>query len=387
MRIALVLPHELGSSDDIIPSGISRYTMGLSSALSDRGHEVSIICTTDEDPYSKQISKGIEVIGLKTTGNSRFLFAEQVHELCLEYNYDVIEAHQSKFPLFIEQLLGRTATVTRYASGFTESILSGDFLFDEVGDSLTKYKVSKKELIWTEHLAEVSSIKRSNLVLCASVKLAQKAAELGCGDIHVLPLGLDSIASTDREYTLNQILISVCRFNDSRKGGDLVESIVRNIPKQYSIVVLGEMTDDHTQLRHRLLEDKRVSVISSPISRSNLESLYRSSQFCIVPTRSESFGYNLIEPLSFGIPTLCFTQDDKSGWPLCYMGSWKDQSSYRDIPNILSTLSSDYENQSKRGIDFSKQFLWKNLVDKYEFAYRSAMCNSLIRTRNSRSIL
>jgi len=368
MRIALVLPHELETEDNYIPSGIYRYTMGLAGALGHRGHTVWILSKSNRHLIKAccDADNNIRRHNFTVDSPSRFSFAEQIHEFCLSENVDVIEAHQSQFPLFLEQIIGRTATVTRYASGFTDSILAGDFNFDEVGPSLGLVSPSEKDLVWTEHLCEQHSVRNADLVMCASIKMAQRAHELGCTNIHLVPLGINKFSTDFLDNKNSTILISAVRFNDSRKGGDLVENIVRNIPEGYKITVLGEMTAEHTELRCRLLALGAL-VIDKPLSYSDLQKLYRETQFCIVPTKSESFGYNLLEPLSYGIPTICFDQDDpsKKDWPLFYLGDWRTANLKESLSRIFNSLESNYLRVRTASFDFAKQYEWEKLIERY----------------------
>jgi glycosyltransferase involved in cell wall biosynthesis len=392
MKIALFTPTNFYSEDITeIPSGIAVYTRGLAEALANLGHTVTVIGIFEDMPLLHSnhyfYKDFIEVFLLPATQNN-YLLSSMVHEFLLGNHHDVIEAHQFRAPLLVEQLVGGTPTVVRYASDFMDSISFGKSDFNSGPKSslpeVDFFPVLKKSLAWSEHLSERLVIGNSDAVLCAGTKMVQRAATLS-QNIFELPLGISKVYQ-DSSFMENEVVISVSRFSDPRKGAELVPRILRELPKNIMVTIVGECgSRDATLINEIKASHPNVAITAKPISDDELSTLYRQCSCVIVPTKSESFGYVLLEPLAYGKPVICFDQDDssKTTWPLLRLGNWRRPESYKSVSKVYDYAMSFYAQEQNREslISFAENFLWDTLVDKYVQVYTEAISRAILKGR------
>lgn len=391
MRIALFTPTNFYSQDITeIPSGIAVYTRGLAEALSSKGHEVTIIGIYEDMPLMHPnhyfYKDFIEVFLLPPTHNN-FYLGSMIHEFLLGNHHDVIEAHQFRYPLLIEQMVGGTPTVVRYASDFMDSISFGrsDFTSGPKASipEADFFPILKKSLAWSEHLSERLVIGNAESVLCAGVKMVQRAASLS-QSVYELPLGISKVRHGACYYGDEKILISVSRMSDPRKGAELIPRILKGIPKHTLVNIVGECGPRDADLVKEIKDSHpHVAIFGSPVSDDELAALYDEAGCVIVPTKSESFGYVLLEPLSYGKPVICFDQDDpsKTSWPLLRLGDWRNPDSYNVVPKVFG-IAMDYygqEENREKLVSFAENFLWDKLVDKYVQVYTESISRAILK--------
>ncbi len=385
MKIALAIDSDYYREEDgcKIPSGIVVYTRGLASALTTHGHEVHILCTEDSQEvgvtnYEYEESK-VHAFRIPWSA-ARLTFAEIIHDWLLANPMDVVEAHQMNYPLLIEQMVGGTATVARCASGFMDSLRGGRPSLESYAGALLDYEPVRK-IKWSTHLMENMMLAQADVVLCAGQQPFDTARAL-TDRARVIPLGIEEVDEcplSAREI----VLISVSRFGDPRKGGEIVPSILKHIPSKYRVVVLGEAAKDHPIMRE-LSHLEGCDLLTEPIAEVGLHALYREAAAVIVPTKSESFGYNLLEPMAQGRPVICFDQLDpsKRHWPLFNLGQWGSPEALAKIPEVLAQIELiGYVPLSVQMKEFARNFTWDKLIPSYEEAYTQAIAHSLLSGR------
>lgn len=385
MHIALVTNDIDFGSDERIPSGMSVYTRGLAEALIRVGHKVSVLIPVQEDSVKKSYWDGDDVPAVVPLIVSRRLgtlsgfmeFGSAVHEWCTINRPDVIEAHQFEGTLFVEQALGGVPTVVRYASDTLDSAAVG---------GISVQKVSRSG-VWDKHLLEILTVKNADLVLCGGSRQAARADALGAKLMLELPLGIDDFDYTEcplTERAKSHVLVLVTRFDDPRKGGEFVYPILSSIPPEYTVSIVGELDQSK---RMALLEGapRRPGVVNwifDPLTTPDLHRLMDDTCATIVPTKSESFGLSLLQPMAFGRPTICFVQNDptKREWPLWNLGPASAESC-RSIRTMLKTASDPPKSLDTDLVKFAAQYKWSALVDRYVQAYERAAASALISGR------
>lgn len=386
MKIALAIPSDYyqDEEDCHIPSGIAVYTRGLADALSDAAHDVHILChqrkasAVVEQSYNHGWTT-VHAFSIPTNA-PRLMFSEMIHDWLLANPMDVVEAHQWKHPLLVEQMVGGTATVVRHASGFMDSVAGGVPDVASYEGAFQDYEATRK-VKWSTHLMENEVVRRADVVLCAGQQSLGGASGL-TERARLLPLGIPETTFVD-VYPSVKVLVSVSRFSDPRKGGEIVPHILRSIPSQYEVVVVGEI-NRYEPLVAEMESVRDIELHNEPVSDVQLIDLYRGALAVIVPTKSESFGYNLLEPLAQGRPVICFDQADpsKRQWPLCNLGPWGSPQAIAQIPEVLKFLASqDLLELKNKSRSFAQQFWWPKLIPEYETAYTQAIAHALISGR------
>ena len=354
MRIALVVPGNYYSegAPKYVPSGTTVYYHGLAKALQKAGHDVVLLCFG----YSRKDSGNLEYIcdGVYVCQfpwlASDLDRAMSIHEWLLSNAVDVVESTQCHALLLIEQLVGGTPTVVRMTTDFFENVAAGDTDFGKT-----------RRVEWSKHLLSCHCIARSSQVLCSTHR-QMEFVSAWTDRFQLVAPGVD--ASDIPEDIERQSLISIV-VGDSkvpRKGGAMVDEIVKHLPTTYEVAVIGG-SKEH------------------PLDRCELFLQYAKSTFVVVPERSSSFGYSFLEPMACGTPVICFDQGDKyrNAWPMWNLGPWGSGESIGAIPKLFQALESeDYGELSQRVRDFALNFLWEKVIDSHMAAYSRAIAHSLL---------
>jgi len=399
MRIMFVVCSDYyhPSLPDNLPLGIAVYTRGLSRALVAAGHDVSIVAIrmTDrvaqvEDQYQFEGSTVHMIPGELFT--SSFACSQYVHELLLVYPQDVVEAHQYRGALLVEQLLGGTPTVVRYASDFSDHLSGAKFDFNGVY-GISSLLVPKRSLAWSANLGEIRTTELADLVLCGSEKMIVRASEYS-DHCAFVPLGIpETIAPSESLLEFRQkerhVLVSVGRFMDPRKGGEFAERIAKAlIALGKRVTILGEAFGKRRKDLELFCSRSGVEGLFDPIEEKDLVSLYKNCEFVVVPTKSESFGLVLLEPMAYGTPVVSFylESDDpsKRHWPLLRMGPWSDDSCVdKALPKIVELLGSEgkYVDHCSDCLNFAQEHRWSERLDGYLEAYNRAIANAILKAR------
>lgn len=103
-------------------------------------------------------------------------------------------------------------------------------------------------------------------------------------------------------------VIYAAKFHDAKNHKWLIESLEPLLTKNLIRLILpgnGELFEEVEQI----ISDKKLSTqIKLPgwINRDEMAEYYNKSHLAIVPSKSETLGHNIIEPLAYGIPVISF---------------------------------------------------------------------------------
>jgi len=377
MKIALVSTWKYYKEPtDAIVSGVVVYTRGLAKALVDRGHQVTVLASPPDWDYEPEsyVFEGSNVVILPWQG-SQMRFAEAVAFWLANNPHDVVEAHNWNHSLLLEQLVGGTPTVVRFASDLLSVAETG----------LVDVKEYTRQELWVQYRWEVASLRGADVVLAGGKKMMARAAQMEIQALEV-PLGISFVESLEKVNRKRKgILISVSRFEDPRKGGEFVLDILQQIPIDIPVTVLGTLDRDKrkelvSSARARRKPAKKAGKVTwlfDTVTEQELNDLYRKSLLTVVPTKSESFGLVLLEPMAFGCPVACFDQPDESkiSWPLMRLGPPMKES-FRNLPKAIASVRA--KGQEEDMLKCARRYLWSSIVPQYEEAYQMAIARSLL---------
>jgi len=361
MHIAFVATDYAWGRGKNVPSGIEVYTKTVAEALVRRGHRVTVL-TSDHWGMSRghHECEGVNVEVLQFGKNIRS-WSEEIHQWLLYGDVDVVESHNASSPLIVTQVAGNTPTVVRLASGVLDSGTTGRL----------------EEVCRSEFRAEVFTVSEAEIVIAASDGVKARAERYGAKDVRLLPLGLPPEAfkihqkPAQSEY---DVCVMVSRFGDRRKGGDLVMTALEGM-RDKRVVVIGEMEDDEADIWREAWPE--VTFENKPLDSVILRGFFMASEAVFVPSRSESFGLALLEPLAVGTHVLAFDEvtQVRHGWPLCPVGS------HRKVdPKQIATMLSYLEDAAKDHlVDFAKKFHIDRFIEDYEKVYMEAACRKGMR--------
>jgi len=128
--------------------------------------------------------------------------------------------------------------------------------------------------------------------------------------IHVVPLGANIDEPPARGEILNPVNRGVCRLlfvgvDWSRKGGDIAFETLQElerlgVPAELTVVGCHPPRGvSHERLKVVPFIDK-----NDPDGRAQFDSLFRNSDFFLLPTRAECFGIVVCEACAYGLPVL-----------------------------------------------------------------------------------
>ena len=100
--------------------------------------------------------------------------------------------------------------------------------------------------------------------------------------------------------------------------------------------------------------------------------IFKDSDVMILPTKSENFGYVILESLRSGLPVIT---TNKTPWEIIQTtnSGWIIDDQIDDLENILKKLNTiskeEFLIKSQNSLELSKNFFWDKILDKYIYLY------------------
>lgn len=378
MHVALVAPSEFYEEDLKTKFDSTVYYYGLAKALIKNGIKVTVLCQRRNQVGWMQESSvhGLPIVSFKKP-LFYYQYAFNVHQWLLENpDIDVIDSTQHRCALFIEQEIGGTASVVRIESTFLDDLSGGSVIFE---------KPSRRE-VWSDHLLSCKSVALADVVLSSTRQHAEFASAYN-SRVQNLPPGLD-VSELPRLDEIGpkdgSLYIFVDRFEDTRKGGEILPRILQTLRKDRKVVVVGTAREDSPVVLAMQKAHPGVTLELGVLSRSERMQHYSRASYVLSTSKGESFGYTMLEALACGVPVMCFTQNDttRQTWPLWNIGPWGTQEALSNIPKVIDEI--DRQDQSKFIRDaevLRDRYSWDSLVSEYISVYAKAIAQSLLSGR------
>jgi len=249
-----------------------------------------------------------------------------------------------------------------------------------VGFHFQYNKLNNRQIKYGDYLEQVAFDKCSKLIFSTNrvAESAQNDYKISQEKIEVIPFGANLIHNHNREsiVELNKLkstskvkllFIGVYWYN---KGGDILLEIfdeLRKMDSGYELEVVGSTPKEKKEISgvnfYGFLDK------SIPEQKDKLESLFESSHYFILPTRSEAYGISFVEANSYGLPVFGsnlggvpdIIEDGINGELMDIEKSAKFLAN--QIHNYIS--EGDYNKKSLKAFDHYKEnFTWDNSIKR-----------------------
>ena len=160
-------------------------------------------------------------------------------------------------------------------------------------------------------LLEAAALKRASCVLVMNPQMSEYASAVGARNVILAPPGIDTTFFRPDPKGWNQTgyLLSVCRFNDPRKGLDrLIRAYAIMLDQQPNVPPLvlagrGALPPNLRQLIQSIGVAERTTILTD-VPQAKLPSLYQEASVYMQASYEEGLGISILEAMSCGIPVV-----------------------------------------------------------------------------------
>jgi UDP-glucose:(heptosyl)LPS alpha-1,3-glucosyltransferase len=284
MKIALIIFHA-----DRSRGGAERYTLDLASALSSRGHAVSVICTSatsEKAPYELiQLDSG----GLtRTSRYRRFLQSLEMHRD--RNRYDVVHA---MLPVprcdLYHPHAGLAAAALRGSSWLNRLVNSRPAAFARVEDQLL-HGIAKPPVILCLSEQIKREIRRFYPLADDRLKTLFNAVDLDRFQPEGAPQG----------PKINALIVAQ---DFERKGvREAIEAVARVNDERLHLTVVGKPSPDaYLRIAQNLKIANRVTFAGAS---DDVRPFYANADFFVLPTHHDPCSLVVLESLAMGVPVI-----------------------------------------------------------------------------------
>lgn len=194
-------------------------------------------------------------------------------------------------------------------------------------------------------------------------------------NIRIIPHGVRDVDIANKTIFKNDKKKAIFFSRLHKKKGiiELIDAWLNINNKEWELHIYGPDFDGLKVKIEKMIKNNKSITLFEPVFQEN-EKINKLLDYdlSILPTRSENFGYSILESLQFGIPMLTTNKtpwnnikDENAGWII--------DSSLIELENTLRKIlllqKKDFEEKSKNAIKLSKNYSFKNLKAKYFFLY------------------
>ena len=237
--------------------------------------------------------------------------------------------------------------------------------FDEW--SLTQKKLKKKIALY---MYQTFFLNRANVIHVTSDQEKVNLQKI-CDNknIIIIPHGSDPTVIRSKNFFegTKKKAIFFSRLHKKKGIEELVESWLNIKNNDWELHIYGFDYDGYKELlKKKIKNDKSISIFDPILS--NNEELFKSYDFMILPSRSENFGFVVLEAIQNGLPVLT---TDGTPWSIIEKNNagWIIDKNLTELESkineIFSLPKEEFEKKSAAAINFSKTFYWSNLNEKY----------------------
>lgn len=289
----------------ILSAANNVHTMRWANAMSERGHNVTVVSCRDHKPDSKvQYDSDVKILLLKfSSGLGYYLNARELKKIAKKQRFDVINVHYASG----YGTLGRMANLK-------------NALLNIWGSDVYVYPYKKK---FNEKIIK-KNLSFYNYVASTSRCMAEQARKFVDRNYYITPFGVDVLLfkpinglKDPDKFTIGTVksLSPIYGISDSIKAFGLVikrlkaEGEIERVNRlRYEIYGRGEQQPELQQLINDLDLSDKVKLCGY-VENNKLPEIYNRFDLFVCNSLSESFGVAAVEAMACGVPVVTSAAD------------------------------------------------------------------------------
>ena len=162
------------------------------------------------------------------------------------------------------------------------------------------------------------------------------------------------------------------RLHKKKGISELVDTWIKINNSDWELHIYGPDYDGYTNLIGKKIKNNKSIFIYDAVFE-NKDRIFKNYDLFILPSKSENFGYVILEAMQYGLPVLT---TNATPWKIIAEKNigWIMNSNLDDFENILKKIlcvsKEELEEKSINAINFSKQYLWDNIKYRYIELYQ-----------------
>ncbi len=197
-------------------------------------------------------------------------------------------------------------------------------------------------------------------------------------NIKIIAHGIDKCVDySEKKFFVNtkKRAIFFSRLHKKKGIMNLVKAWKKINPTDWELHIYGPDYHGHKIEINRIKNNSDQIFIHEAIYDSEIKTeLFKKFDLFILPSKSENFGYVILESLSCGLPVLTTNKtpwedikNKNAGWII----NDDEYELTEQLNKILNTDKDDLIKKSKNAIDLAKLYLWENLIKDYLSIYKT----------------
>ena len=196
-------------------------------------------------------------------------------------------------------------------------------------------------------------------------------------NIEMIPHGLKSnIHTTEKNFFIGEKkkALFFSRLHNKKGIIELIESWIRVNDNSWELHIYGPDYDKFRVKIKKIIENNKSIFIHDPVfNEEKKRQIFLKYDFFILPSKSENFGYVVVEALQAGLPVLT---TNKTPWDSLKKSDagWVIDSNLAELDFMLKKIFSldkdDFIKKSNNAKNLSKKFVWDNLKEEYFLLYK-----------------
>ena len=238
--------------------------------------------------------------------------------------------------------------------------------------SLTQKKIKKKISL---NLYQKFILNRVNAIHVTSESEKESLKKI-CSNKNIIniPHGTNKIAIQKKKIFQGKKkkALFFSRLHKKKGISELVETWLKIDNSEWELHIYGPDYDNFKKKINEKIKKNKSILLFEPVFK-NKDKVFQDYDLFILPSKSENFGYVILEAIQFGLPVLT---TNSTPWQIIEKKNvgWIIDSNLNDIENnlkkILTLSKEEFEKKSINAINFSEEFFWDRIENKYFELYQ-----------------